>query len=96
MPPESINYLLTDRLTYVILAPSVFAPESSMNDKSKDLIPGVFEASLEAHLRAVRRLRQGEAAPAEPRRREGRSQVDMAFDILRHPDLHGNYIEPIS
>lgn len=54
-----------------------------MNDDAKDLILSVFEASLEAQLRAVRRLRQGDAAPAEPRRRAGRSQVDMAFDILK-------------
>jgi hypothetical protein len=37
---------------------------------------------LEAQLRAVRRLRQGDPATAAPRRREGLSQVDMAFDIL--------------
>ena len=54
-----------------------------MNDETKDLILSVFEASLEAQLRAVRRLRQGEPDPAEPRRRKGRSQVDMAFDILK-------------
>ncbi len=29
-----------------------------MNDETKDLILGVFEASLDAQLRAVRRLRQ--------------------------------------
>ena len=49
-----------------------------MNYETKDLILSVFEASLEAQLRAVRRLRKG-----EPRRREGLSQVDMAFDILK-------------
>lgn len=54
-----------------------------MNDELKDLILGVFEASLEAQLRAVRRLRQGPNAAAEPRRRKGLSQVDMAFDILK-------------
>lgn len=54
-----------------------------MNDETKDLILGVFEASLEAQLRAVRRLRQGEPSPAEPRHSKGLSQVDMAFDILR-------------
>ncbi len=31
-----------------------------MNDELKDLFLGTFEASLEAQLRAVRRLRQGE------------------------------------
>ena len=54
-----------------------------MNDETKDLILSVFETSLEAQLRAVRRLRQGPPSPAEPRRRKGRSQVDMAFDILK-------------
>jgi hypothetical protein len=53
-----------------------------MNDETKDLILGVFEASLDAQLRAVRRLRQGEPSAA-PRRRKGLSQVDMAFDILK-------------
>jgi hypothetical protein len=54
-----------------------------MNDETKDLILGVFEASLDAQLRAVRRLRQGPPAAVEPRRRKGLSQVDMAFDILK-------------
>jgi hypothetical protein len=54
-----------------------------MNDDTKDLILSVFEASLEAQLRAVRRLRQGEADLAAPHRRKGLSQVDMAFDILK-------------
>ena len=54
-----------------------------MNDETKDLILSVFEASLEAQLRAVRRLRQGDPPPAEPRLRKGLSQVDMAFDILK-------------
>jgi hypothetical protein len=54
-----------------------------MNDETKDLILNVFEASLEAQLRAVRRLRQGEPSAHQPRRRKGLSQVDMAFDILR-------------
>lgn len=54
-----------------------------MNDETKDLILSVFEASLDAQLRAVRRLRQGEPAAAVPRSRKGLSQVDMAFDILK-------------
>jgi hypothetical protein len=54
-----------------------------MNDETKDLILSVFEASLEAQLRAVRRLRQGETAVAAPRLKKGRSQVDMAYDILK-------------
>ena len=54
-----------------------------MNDETKDVILSVFEASLDAQLRAVRRLRQGEPSASEPRRRKGLSQVDMAFDILK-------------
>jgi hypothetical protein len=59
------------------------APESSMNDDVTETILSVFEASLEAQLRAVRRLRQPQAAAGEPRRRKSLSQVDMAFDILK-------------
>ena len=54
-----------------------------MNDDPKDLILSVFEASLEAQLRAVRRLRHPPDSPAGSRRRQGLSQVDMAFDILK-------------
>ncbi len=54
-----------------------------MNDDTKEVILSVFEASLEAQLRAVRRLRQGEQPPGKPSRRKGLSQVDMAFDILK-------------
>jgi hypothetical protein len=54
-----------------------------MNDETKDLILSVFEASLEAQLRAVRRLRQGEPSIAKLRPNKGLSQVDMAFDILK-------------
>jgi len=54
-----------------------------MNDETKDLILSVLEASLEAQLRAVRRLRQGPPDFPGPRRRSGRSQVDLAFDILK-------------
>jgi len=54
-----------------------------MNEDLKDIILSAFEASLEAQLRAIRRLRQGETDPAQPRAKKGRSQVDMAFDILK-------------
>ena len=49
----------------------------------KDVILGTFEASLDAQLRAVRRLRRGAPATEPARRPKGRSQVDMAFDILK-------------
>ena len=54
-----------------------------MPDDLKDTILGVFETSLEAQLRAVRRLRQGEPSATQPRSLKGLSQVDMAFDILK-------------
>jgi len=59
------------------------AQEPDMNDDTKDVILSIFEASLEAQLRAVRRLRQGEQPADKPPRRKGLSQVDMAFDILK-------------
>lgn len=54
-----------------------------MPDDLKDTLLTVFEASLDAQLRAVRRLRRGEPPPRRPARRKGLSQVDMAYDVLR-------------
>lgn len=54
-----------------------------MPDDLKDSILSIFEASLDAQLRAVRRLRQGSREPVSPRPRSRLSQVDMAFDILK-------------
>jgi hypothetical protein len=54
-----------------------------MNDDIKDVIFSAFEASLEAQLRAVRRLRHGQTEANQPRLDKGRSQVDMAYDILK-------------
>jgi hypothetical protein len=54
-----------------------------MSDDTKDIILATIEASLEAQLRAIRRLRQGPAEETQPRTRKGRSQVDMAYDILK-------------
>jgi hypothetical protein len=53
------------------------------DDDLKDVILGVFEVSLDAQLRAVRRLRHAEPAGAAPHRKKGRSQVDMAYDVLK-------------
>ena len=54
-----------------------------MPDDFKDAILSIFEASLDAQLRAVRRLRRSpESTPASPRRK-AMSQVDMAYDILK-------------
>lgn len=54
-----------------------------MNEDLKEVVLGAFEASLEAQLRAVRRLRQGSPGGAQPRRRKSMSQIDMAYDLLR-------------
>ena len=52
------------------------------DDDLKDVLLGAFEASLDAQLRAVRRLRRAPTGPA-PRRPKGRSQVDLAYDVLK-------------
>jgi hypothetical protein len=54
-----------------------------MNDDLKESILNIFEASLDAQLRAVRRLRQGDSPAPRPARSKGLSQVDMAFDVLK-------------
>ena len=54
-----------------------------MNDNLKESILSIFEASLDAQLRAVRRLRQGRPDAAHPVRMKGLSQVDMAYDVLK-------------
>ena len=55
-----------------------------MPDDLKETILEILEASLEAQLRALRRLRRG-PVPPPPRAapRAGRSQVDMAYDVLQ-------------
>lgn len=55
----------------------------------RDVILEAVEVSLEAQLRAVRRLRKGEDEAGGPRVK-GRSQVDMAYDILlrTHQPMH--------
>ena len=53
-----------------------------MNDPIRDAVLEAFESSLEAQLRAVRRLRNPAGPKTEPARRIRRSQLDMAFDVL--------------
>ena len=55
-----------------------------MPNDLKDSVLSIFEASLDAQLRAVRRLRQGGAAAPAPRREKRLSQVNMAYDILKN------------
>ncbi len=54
-----------------------------MSDDIRNTILSTIEASLDAQLRAVRRLRQGEQPEARPSRKSHLSQVDMAYDVLR-------------
>ena len=54
-----------------------------MNDDLKESILSIFEASLEAQLRAVRRLRQSAPDATRPARQKGLSQVDVAYDVLK-------------
>ena len=54
-----------------------------MNDDIKDVVLSAFEASFVAQLRAIRRLRQGQTEEPQPRPKKSRSQVDMAYDILK-------------
>ena len=54
-----------------------------MNDDLNKSILSIFEASLDAQLRAVRRLRKGTADVPKSSRRSGLSQVDMAYDVLK-------------
>lgn len=59
-----------------------------MDEKLRDTLLEVIESSLEAQLRAVRRLRspisgtRKAAAGVEKPRKEGMSQIDMVYDIL--------------
>ena len=54
-----------------------------MDEKQiKSAVLDAFEVSLDAQLRAIRRLKQDK--PAKSRQaRKGMSQVDMAYDILQ-------------
>jgi len=52
------------------------------DDNIRDSVLSAFEASLDAQLRAVRRLRKGEPAP-KATRTKSLSQIDMAHDILK-------------
>jgi hypothetical protein len=69
-----------------------------MSEDLRDTVLSAIEESLDAQLRAVRRLRKGESPEAKPARRARLSQVDMAYDILKKTrgPLHvGQLIERI-
>lgn len=54
-----------------------------MSEDLRDTVLSAIEESLDAQLRAVRRLRKGQKADGKTSRRTRLSQVDMAYDILR-------------
>ncbi len=54
-----------------------------MQDDIKDLILSTLETSLAAQLKVIRQLRRNPKPAADRPHRKGRSQVDMAYDILR-------------
>jgi hypothetical protein len=54
-----------------------------MADDIRDTLLSTIEASLDAQLRAVRRLRKGEKPDSKPLRKSRLSQVDMAYDVLK-------------
>jgi hypothetical protein len=54
-----------------------------MSNDIRDTILSTIEASLDAQLRAVRRLRKGDEPEAKPPRNTRLSQVDMAYDVLK-------------
>ncbi len=63
-----------------------------MSNDIRDTILSTIEASLDAQLRAVRRLRKGEKPETKPSRKSRLSQVDMAYDVLKKAEepLHIN------
>ncbi len=54
-----------------------------MSENLRDTVLSAIEESLDAQLRAIRRLRKGEASETKPSPRARLSQVDMAYDILK-------------
>jgi DNA-directed RNA polymerase delta subunit len=53
-----------------------------MNEDLRDTVLSAIEESLDAQLRAIRRLRKGQAEE-KPHKLARLSQVDMAYDILK-------------
>jgi DNA-directed RNA polymerase delta subunit len=53
-----------------------------MSEDLRDTVLSAIEASLEAQLRAIRRLRNQPEEAQSTQQRKSMSQVDMAFDIL--------------
>jgi DNA-directed RNA polymerase delta subunit len=54
-----------------------------MSNDLHDTVLSAIEESLDAQLRAVRRLRKGQTQEIRQSRKTRLSQVDMAYDILK-------------
>jgi len=54
-----------------------------MSDDIRDTILAAIEESLDAQLRAIRRLQKGEKPEGKRPRKSRLSQVDMAYDVLK-------------
>jgi DNA-directed RNA polymerase delta subunit len=54
-----------------------------MADDLRNTLLSTIEASLDAQLRAVRRLRKGEKPESKAQQKPRLSQVDMAYDVLK-------------
>lgn len=72
---------MTDLLFYGILLLKD-SLEGAVNNEMREVLLEAFEASLEAQLRAVRRLRKPRLETSRPSRQQSMSQLDMAEDVL--------------
>jgi septation ring formation regulator EzrA len=54
-----------------------------MSDDIRDTILAAIEESLDAQLRAIRRLQKGEKPEGNKLRKSHLSQVDMAYNVLK-------------
>ena len=53
-----------------------------MSEPIREIILEAMEASLEAQLSAIRKLRKGPGGITEPRSSKGKSQIGMVVDVL--------------
>jgi|HubBroStandDraft_1064217.scaffolds.fasta_scaffold81459_2 HB1, ASXL, restriction endonuclease HTH domain len=53
-----------------------------MSEPIRDIIFEAVEASLEAQLNAIRRLRSKSADATKPKAARGKSQISMVYDVL--------------
>ena len=65
-----------------------------MSEPIRDIIFEAVEASLEAQLNAIRRLRKKSAETTQPKAVRGKSQISMVHDVLAEAKkpLHLNVI----